>query len=51
MDLDTIAELTSAGAVVIGLLFAVGQLRQFRRTQEREAGLALLRSYPRRGRC
>lgn len=45
MDLGTLAELTSAGAVVIGLLFAVVQLRQFRRTQEREAGLALLRSY------
>jgi len=45
MDLGTFAELTSAGAVVIGLLFAAVQLRQFRRTQEREAGLALLRSY------
>ena len=45
MDLGTFAELTSAGAVVIGLLFAVVQLRQFRRTQEREAGLAMLRSY------
>ncbi|HSR64254.1 MAG TPA: DUF4760 domain-containing protein [Xanthomonadaceae bacterium] len=45
MDLGTLAELTSAGAVVIGLLFAVVQLRQFRRIQEREAGLALLRSY------
>lgn len=45
MDLGTFAELISAGAVVIGLLFAVVQLRQFRRIQEREAGLALLRSY------
>ena len=45
MDLGTIANLISAGAVVVGLVFAVVQLRQFRRTQEREACLALLRSY------
>ena len=44
-DLGTIADLTSAAAVVVGLLFALVQLRQFRRVQEREAGLALLRSY------
>jgi len=44
-DLGTIAELVSAAAVVVGLLFAGVQLRQFRRVQEREAGLVLLRSY------
>lgn len=44
-DLGTIADLTSAAAVVVGLLFALVQLRQFRRVQEREAGMALLRSY------
>ena len=45
LDLGTLAELVSAIAVVIGLVFAVVQLRQFRRAQEREACLALLRSY------
>jgi hypothetical protein len=45
LDLGTLAELVSAIAVVIGLVFAVVQLRQFRRVQEREACLALLRSY------
>lgn len=45
LNLGTLAELISAIAVVIGLVFAVVQLRQFRRVQEREAGLALLRSY------
>jgi hypothetical protein len=44
-DLATFAELISAAAVVVGLIFAVVQLRQFRRVQEREAGLELLRSY------
>lgn len=44
-DLGTIADLVSAAAVVTGLLFAGVQLRQFRRVQEREAGLVLLRSY------
>jgi len=44
-DLSTIADLTSAAAVVVRLVFALVQLRQFRRVQEREAGLALLRSY------
>ena len=43
--LADLAETIAALAVVVGLVFAGVQLRQYRRTQEREAALALLHSF------
>src|SRR6476620_4655055 len=45
MDLGTAANVASALAVTAGLVFAADQVRQFRRAQEREASLELLRSF------
>jgi hypothetical protein len=44
-ELAAVAEAVAAAAVVVGLLFAGVQLRQYRRTQEREAALAMLHSF------
>ena len=44
-DVANFAEVIASASVVVGLVFAAVQLRQFRRVQEREAGLELLHSY------
>jgi hypothetical protein len=45
MTLNTFIELLSLVTLVVGLLFAVVQLRQYRATREREVALELLRSF------
>jgi hypothetical protein len=45
MDVSTIADLVSTGAVVFGIVFAAVQFRQYRAAREREAALEFLRSF------
>lgn len=45
MDLSTVANLANAIAVTAGVIFAVVQIRQYRRRQQRETMLELVRSF------
>ena len=45
MELSVILDLVTAGAVILGILFGLLQLRHYHLSQERDATLTLLNSF------